>query len=139
MHVIKAGHIDCAKDTREVLESNIAPPVNEGLRKIFGKVLVICGGTHSSSYLDDSPIRGASFDEHLISLPINVFLTGDLAFLSTLLGKENMSTAWCPWGILSKVQWSASIMNWDNYGPLTIWLIYVTRWIRRSCQNTQNI
>jgi len=81
-------------------------------------VLVICRGTHSISYLDDSPIQGASFDEHLISLPINIFLAGDLAFLSTLLGKENMSTAWCPWCILSKVQWSAS-----NHKPGQLWTI----------------
>jgi hypothetical protein len=42
MHTIKVGHIDCAKDTREILESTISSPINEGLRKIFGKVIAIC-------------------------------------------------------------------------------------------------
>ncbi len=106
IHTVKVGHIDCSKDTREVLEATIAHPINEGIRKIFGKVLIIHQHTSSISYGDDSPIADASFDENLIALPINVFITGDLAFLSTLLGKENMSTAWCPWCMLSKTQWS---------------------------------
>jgi hypothetical protein len=42
MPTIKVGHIDCAKDTHEILENTIASPINEGLHKIFGKVLVIC-------------------------------------------------------------------------------------------------
>ena len=106
IHTVKVGHIDCSKDTREVLKATIGHPINEGIRKIFGKVLIIHRRTSSISYGDDSPIADASFDENLIALPINVFITGDLAFLSTLLGKENMSTAWCPWCMLSKTQWS---------------------------------
>jgi hypothetical protein len=51
-------------------------------------------------------------------LPVNVFITGDLAFLSTLLGKENMSTAWCPWCMLSKVQWSLK-----NHDKGELWTI----------------
>jgi hypothetical protein len=118
MHTIKVGHIDCAKDTREILESTIGTHINEGIQKNFGKVLSICRRTHAFNCLDDSPILNGSFDEHFISLPITVFITGDLAFLSTLLGKEIMSTAWCPWCVLSKVQWSVA-----NHQPGELWTI----------------
>jgi len=63
-------------------------------------------------------VTNGNFDEHHISLPINVFITGDLAFMSTLLGKENMSTAWCPWCMLSKAQWGQR-----NHEPGEIWTI----------------
>jgi hypothetical protein len=54
-------------------------------------VIAICpAAINSISYLDDSPLQNGFFDEHLIFLPFNVLITGDLAFLSTLLGKENM-------------------------------------------------
>ena len=38
----------------------------------------------------------------------SAFVTGDLAFYTTVLGKPNMSPCWCTWCMLSKVQWSAS-------------------------------
>jgi hypothetical protein len=118
MHMIKIGHIDCTKDTREILEQTIGIPINEGIKKIFSKVIVITRCTSTISYLDESPIQNGTSDEQLIALPVAVFLTGDLAFLSTVLGKENMSTAWCPWCILSKSQWSAS-----GHQPGELWTI----------------
>ncbi len=78
-------------------------------------MIAICRALHAISYLDDSPLQNRTFDEHLISLPINVLRTGDLAFFLTLLGKENMSTAWCPWCILSKAQW-----NVNNHQPIAM-------------------
>lgn len=112
------GHIDCAKDTREILERTITQPINKGLRKVFGKVLVISRSTHSIAFVNENPVANGNFDEHHISLPINVFITGDLAFMSTLLGKENMSTVWCPWCMLSKVQWGQR-----NHEPGKLWTI----------------
>lgn len=38
MHTIKIGHIDCSKDTREVLEKTIMKPIIEGLQKILVKL-----------------------------------------------------------------------------------------------------
>jgi len=68
MHKIKVGHIDCAKDTREILERTIAQPINEGLCKVFGKVLVISRSTHSIAFLNENPVTNGNFDEHHISL-----------------------------------------------------------------------
>jgi hypothetical protein len=118
MHTIKVGHIDCAKDTQKILERTIAQPINKGLRKVFGIVLVISRSTHSIAFINENPVTNGNFDEHHISLPIYVFITGDLAFMSTLLGKENMSTAWCPWCMLSKVQWGQR-----NHEPGELWTI----------------
>jgi hypothetical protein len=38
---------------------------------------------------------------------MRMFVAGDLAFFSTLLGKENMSSVRCTWCKLSKVEWAA--------------------------------
>jgi len=116
MHTIKVGHIDFAKDTREILELTIVQP--EGLCKVFGKVIVNSRATHSITFLNENPVMNGTFSEHHVSLPINVFITGDLAIMSTLLGKENVSTAWCPWFTLSKVQWGER-----NHHPRELWTI----------------
>lgn len=40
----------------------------------------------------------------LVIRPIS-FLSGDLAFLAYMMGKENFSPAWCNWCSLSKQEW----------------------------------
>jgi hypothetical protein len=45
-------------------------------------------------------------DGLLSSLPIQVFVTGDLAYFAVILGKVNMVGGWCTWcGLLPK-EWS---------------------------------
>ncbi len=78
------------------------------MRKVFGKVAAICRINNTVSVVQESPLMDNQiFDQNFIALPLNVFITRDLAFLSTLLGKENMATAWCPWCRLSKLEWSS--------------------------------
>jgi len=38
--IMKVGHINCEKDTREILDVTIGKKLNEGLQEIFGKHLV---------------------------------------------------------------------------------------------------
>jgi hypothetical protein len=40
---------------------------------------------------------------------LSVKVTGDLAFLSTVAGKENMPGHWCLWCMLSPAEWSVEI------------------------------
>jgi hypothetical protein len=39
-------------------------------------------------------------------LPIQVFVTGDLAYFAAILGKVNMAADWCTWCGLSAKEWS---------------------------------
>ena len=56
------------------------------------------------------------------------FLTGDLAFLATILGKEGFSTAWCCWCDLIKAQWQE-----DGHELGTLWTYF------RLCEQVQNV
>jgi hypothetical protein len=72
---------------------------------VFGNVAAISRIKSTVSVVQESTLMGnQNFDQNFIALPFNVFITGDLAFLSTLLGKENMSMAWCQWCRLSKLE-----------------------------------
>jgi hypothetical protein len=101
-HTLKIGHIDCIKDTREVLERTIGIATNDGCKALFGKFMVLDRGNHTVSIHDESPLVNEVYDLNFIALPVNIFITGDLAFYATVLGKENMGGIWCPWCMLSK-------------------------------------
>jgi hypothetical protein len=96
------GHIGCVKDTRVVLEKTIGGEINEGCKVLFGKFVVINRVNNNMSISEEAPFVNLNF----IALPANVFITGDLAFFATILGKEHMGGIWCPWCMLSKQQWS---------------------------------
>jgi hypothetical protein len=101
------GHIDCVKDTRVVLDRTIGGEINEGCKALFGKFIVLNRKNSNVSIHDESPlVINQVYDLNFIALPCNVFVTGDLAFFATVLGKENMGGIWCPWCMLSKQKWS---------------------------------
>jgi hypothetical protein len=105
--VVKVGHIDCKKDTYDVIKRSIAGPLNDSFAKVIdsGRLQIYrkeedgtigCNLHHDETVLTD-----------LISssVPIRAFVTGDLAYLAAILGKVNMSGVWCTWCDLSPVQW----------------------------------
>ena len=51
-------------------------------------------------------------------LGIRAFISGDLAFFATILGKPNMSPVWCNWCMLSKQAWT--VQGHDPGGKWTI-------------------
>jgi hypothetical protein len=54
--------------------------------------------------LDRTP-RLADEDTLVLNVPIRVFITGDLAFYATVVGKEGMDKAHCHWCKLPSAQW----------------------------------
>jgi hypothetical protein len=105
--VMQVGNIDVAKDTRSVLEKTIAVPLNDSLKRLFGKKIVIhtLNDNDCDVTLTDE-LPGVQRNNNFLFFHTRTFITGDLAFFSTILGKENMATQWCTWCKLSKVQWS---------------------------------
>jgi hypothetical protein len=46
-------------------------------------------------------------DTLVLNVPIRVFITGDLAFYATVVGKEGMDKAHCHWCKLPSSQWQS--------------------------------
>jgi hypothetical protein len=121
------GEIECAKDTGDLLALAFLPRLNAALKRIIkyerdgtGKLsadgtLSVCkknrgaeGDADPTFYaiLDRTGQTGAN-DTLENSVPIRVFITGDLAFYATVLGKEGMDKAHCMWCELKKAEWQA--------------------------------
>jgi hypothetical protein len=106
------GSIDCAKDTREVLEKTIGKYLNESLHVIINNKYVVA---HTITSATNEDINVMTFAEEPPSIASNnsvhwfvtiCFVANDLAFFGLALGKENSSTCWCTWCTLSKQQWA---------------------------------
>ena len=117
------GSIECAKDSREILENTIAGLLNEGLQRIMN--YIIC--TDDYIMFSDDRTENCNWDFRLKKL-----ICGDLAFFATILGKENMSSTWCTWCMLSKMQCSA---GGHELGDL--WDIQKTKDIREGVERKE--
>ena len=119
--VMKVGHINCDKDTRLILENTIGLHINNGLKRLVSKHVFIARAAQDGEYTitlgdENSATHGNGLD--FFSSPLSVKITGDLAFLNTALGKENMSGHWCPWCKLAPAEWSV-----EGHAPGEKWTI----------------
>jgi len=100
------GYIQCQKDTYQILDDTIATPINNRLLSIKekgrvtifqtpdGDVEMCFGNIHTTQGVE------------LASAPVELFVVGDLAFLSMILGKESMAPHWCWRCQYSKSDWT---------------------------------
>jgi hypothetical protein len=62
--------------------------------------------------------RDIANDTLVLNVPIHVFISGDLAFHATVVGKEGMDKAHCHWCKLRSAEWQAHAhergMRWDS-------------------------
>ena len=93
--------VACKKDHPEVLDNTCMPDLITGINAIENGVLVFeaDGQTLSIDLVSKDSISESA--NKLVIRPIS-FLSGDLAFLAYMMGKENFSPAWCNWCSLSK-------------------------------------
>jgi hypothetical protein len=105
---MKVGHIDCTKDTYDVLKSSVAGPLNVSMQEVIdsGALQLIRSDDGSLTF----HLRNHQDDVEQLTivcnLPIRVFVTGDLAYFAAILGKVNMAGDWCTWCGLSTKEWS---------------------------------
>ena len=95
----RVAHIDCKKDTGVVIKNTINDKLRDGLKLIVGCSLSIKSNAftiHPQSSAQTTCAR---------SIPVSVFVTGDLAFYATVLGKEGSSPSWCYLCNLSAAEW----------------------------------
>ena len=95
---IKVNHIDCEKDTYEVLKKSIAAPLNADIKSIneskhiqvltdiITKAVCLFIGTEDQVDMSQYIIKK--------SVPVRIIMCGDLAFFATVLVKVNMSGKW---------------------------------------------
>jgi hypothetical protein len=85
------------------LKGTIGAQLNDSLRRIVNKFAVIHLIPNEEPVVviaDESP--GSNNN---VTLAIRVFISGDLAFYATILGKPNMAPIWCNWCMLTKQAW----------------------------------
>jgi len=103
--VITIANIDCDKENRAILENTIAKPINDGLHRLFQKKINLHFNEAANIATISDEIGGNNNDD-FISLNTRTFIAGDLAFFSLILGKENWSSKWCHWCMLSPKEWA---------------------------------
>jgi hypothetical protein len=91
---VEIASMRCRKDTSEVLEA-VVPHVNVSLENL-DKCRVI---NHANSEVLLITAEDPRFE---VSIPLRVFMVGDLAWVSDVLGKRNMSGNWCPYCKINK-------------------------------------
>jgi hypothetical protein len=139
--VMKVGHINCDKDTRFILENTIGMHLNNGLKRLVSKYVCIGRAAQDREYnitlADENPVNDGN-ELDFFSTPLSVKITGDLAFLSTALGKENMSGHWCPWCKLAPAEWSV-----ESHAPGEKWtiekLILLREELEEAARNNVNL
>jgi hypothetical protein len=115
------GEIECAKDTGDLLALAFIPRLNMALRRIIqyergndgnllsdGTLTIYKKAAEETSrfYAILDRTNRVRIDDTLeLSVPIQVFVTGDLAFYATVLGKEGMDKAHCIWCKLKRSEW----------------------------------
>jgi hypothetical protein len=120
--VEKVGHIDCKKDTYEVLLKTIAKPLNDSLQRLKESFLFVPNPidvttetyeSDSDSSRSDESFRQVYLVPNTEELPettdrmynIKLLAVGDLAFVSMALGKINMGGKWCHLCDLAPKEW----------------------------------
>ena len=104
------GSVYCNKDTSDIVEKTILNWLTEDMKKIHESKMVF-----SAESLDNSGTRVACgfipksspnpLGERVIE-SITMFVTGDLAFLAMILGREGMSGHWCHICMALKKDWA---------------------------------
>jgi hypothetical protein len=111
--VIKAGHIEAKKDTYEILKNTVTPEMNDAIKRIKqgGNVLRIFENAETGeielTFSNDVLLNEASGCKW--AMPVQVFLSGDLAFFATVLGKVNSSGSWRIRCDLPRNSWEAAV------------------------------
>ena len=109
-YVIKNAHIDCEKDTYDVLNDSIVKPLNEEMKLLMEKDMFVYfmwdeDKKLTIKYSKEGDINKSIYKK-VIQIKTRLLISGDLAYFATIVGKVNMSGNWCHWCNLSPLEWS---------------------------------
>ncbi|CAJ1962191.1 unnamed protein product [Cylindrotheca closterium] len=92
----KVGHINNGKDTYQVLNETIMQPLEESLALLEKSALRIPKDCALVTFIPLTECNSSN-DSAFRIITLIVAATGDLAWVNTMQGKENMSSKWCPY------------------------------------------
>ena len=106
-YVIKNAHIDCDKDTYDVLNNSIVKPLNEEIKLLINKFMFVFFMWNEDKkliikYSKEVDINKPRYKK-IIQIKARLLISRDLAFFATIVGKVNMSGCWCHWCNLSPI------------------------------------
>ena len=104
------GYVECKKDTREVLEASTLKQLNDSLAKPFELGRVVLWKDANGEVVVRWP-DGVYTGTEIEAIPVEVFLLGDTAFLSTILGRDDMAMHWCNFCWLKRAEWQCDVMK----------------------------
>ena len=109
-YVIKNAHIDCEKDTYDVLNDSIVKPLNEEMKLLMEKDMFVYFMWNENKkliikYSKEEDINKSSSNK-IIQIQTRILISGELAFFSTVGGRVNMSGCWYHLCNLSAKKWS---------------------------------
>jgi hypothetical protein len=113
----RVGQIDCRKDSRELIQRTVAGEFNISLDNLAREKKLYLFSSYLEKQLYVSLINEMrdSRDSLVKTYEIWLGMTGDLAWYSMVLGKENMAGDWCWRCMLALRHWqdfSLSGRNW---------------------------
>ena len=133
-YCIKIGHIDCDKDTYDVLKNSITGPLNEDIKLITAKqqIQILNDKSTNKKKIVLGTVEENDLEMYTIqkSLNIRILMCGDLAFFSAILGKVNMAGKWCIWCQLGPKEWRES-----NHNPGEKWTIAQMKQLRLQIES----
>ena len=93
-YVIKNAHIDCEKDTYDVLNDSIVKPLNEEMKLVMEKDMCVYFMWNEDKrliikYSKEEDINKSSYNK-IIQIQTRILISGDLVFFVTIVGKVNM-------------------------------------------------
>ena len=107
---IKVNHIDCEKDTYEVIKESVTGPLNRDIQLInqSGCIQVLTGITNNKMSLFMGSLNKVDLINYTVtkSIPLRVLMCKDLAFFAAVIGKVNMSGKLCIWCQFRPTEWS---------------------------------
>ena len=104
------GKIDCKKDDADLFFDTIGKPIAESIERLKAcktfNVVTKSDGTLRLA-LEETPTL--SDGETIMRFNMRIFVSGDLKFYASILGRDNMSSYWCMWCTLGKNQWKCIV------------------------------
>ncbi len=99
---------------------------------MFGKVFNLYFNAFSNAVTigDEVSTPEIQASNSCLSLNTRTFVAGGLAFFSLILGKENRSSKWCNWCMLSPKEWAV-----DGHEPGEKWSIQKIYDVRNAVKN----
>jgi hypothetical protein len=111
-HVFSVANAKCKKDNSEIIKSTFGPQLNEELKalKALGCISIILpsDGSFETAY---TVIGGADAirreADHLcfLTVPVELWMSGDILWFATALGKEGFAGWWCCYCQMFRPDW----------------------------------